>query len=135
MIKFENRFDEYAYRVAQFPLDDSITSIEEGTWVTITGGKVVPATVATKKAFIAIGSKRAGRDQISGKITKKISFLSGHFILSVDKFDAAKTYGDLTPLKIDANSVLTPTVTDDGALVVAYSVGAPVGGYLRIISA
>ena len=119
MIKFENRFDEYAYRVATFDLDATVTSLSEGQWVTIVGGKLVIAT-GTTKAFIAMGSHRAGRDQVAGLPVKKISILVGTFILTTDEFNTSGTYGDMTPLMITAGGILTPVVTPATDKCVAY---------------
>lgn len=136
MIKFENRYDEYAYRVATLELDPSVSSVEEGQWVTISDGKIVISD-GTKKSFMVIGSKRVGRDQVSGVPVKQVAFLHGPFIVATDKFDAAQTYNDMTPLKVTTGGILTPWVsgTDSPDKIVAYAMGAPVGGFLRIISA
>jgi hypothetical protein len=139
MIKFENRFDEYAYRVAYRELDSSVTSIEEGKWVTINAaGNLILSTGATK-SFLLIGSKRTGRDQLGGKPIQKLSYLYGHFEVSTDKFDGTKTFANMTPLVVDTNGDLRPYVqASDSAivhLIVAYSLGAPSNGFLRIIAA
>ena len=136
MIIRENRHDEYAYRVAAFELDPSVTRLEEGQWVTLQNGKLVIAD-GTKKAFIATGSKRAGRNQVGGVPVKQVSILVGGFILTVDQFDATGTYGELTPLKVKAGGILTPWIsgTDKAEQIVAYSVNEPLAGSLRIISA
>lgn len=133
MIKFENRYDEYAYRLANFDLDPTVAILEEGQWVTIKSGKLVVSD-GTQKSFIAMGSKRDGRDQVGGVPVKKIAVLHGKFVLSTDQFDAAGTYGDMTALKVGAQGKLTP-VTAGTDRIEAYSVGAPVEGFLRIISA
>jgi hypothetical protein len=136
MIKFESRFDEYAYRIANGELDPSVTNLIEGQWVTKNNGKVVIAD-GTKKAWLCITSKRVGRDQLSGKVIQQVSFLHGAFFgLKVDQFDAAGTYNELTPLKVKAGGVLTPWVagTDSPENIVAYALGAPVGGFLAICS-
>lgn len=133
MIRFENRFDEYAYRVASLPLAAS-AKVEEGQWVTVKKGELVLANSTDKKAFIAIGSNREGRDQVAGKFMRKISFLVGDFMLTVNNFDTAKTYGDMTPLKV-VNGNLAPVETAGTDIVVAYALGTPVNGFLRIVSA
>lgn len=133
MIRFENRFDEYAYRVASLPLAAS-AKVEEGQWVTVKSGELVLANSTDKKAFIAIGSNREGRDQVAGKFMRKISFLVGDFMLTVNNFNTSKNYTDMTPLKV-VNGNLEPVESSDGATVVAYALGAPVNGFLRIVSA
>ena len=134
MIKKENRFDEYSYRVASLPLDPSVERIEEGQWVTIKGGKLVLAGADTKKAFIAIGSKREGRDQVSGKALQKVAFLVGNFMLTVSNIDLEKSYDpDMTPLKVVEGGILAPVEGDE--TVVAYAIGQPVAGYVRIVNA
>ena len=134
MLKLENRFDEYSYRVANFDLDPTVTSLKEGQWVTITGGKLTIAD-GTKKAFIATGSHRAGRDQVAGIPVKKIAILVGTFILTTDQFNTGGTYTDMTPLMVTTGGILTPVVTPATDRCVAYAVGAPVNGFIRIISA
>lgn len=131
MIKFENRFDEYAYRLAMFEVDPSVTEIEEGQFVTLKNGKLVISD-GTKKSFIAIGSMRKGRDQIGGVPVKKIAVLYGNYVLSTDQFDPSGTYSDMTPLTVGNGGKLKPAAGNDK--VVAYSVAAPVDGFLRIIA-
>lgn len=135
MLRIENRFDEYSYRVAYREADPTITDLDEGQWVTIVGGKVVISD-GSKKSFLSISSKRNGRDQLGGKSVKKVSYLHGAFELSTDKFDVTKTYGDMTPLVVDATGNLKPftEVSDKSWLIVAYSIGAPTNGFLRICS-
>lgn len=133
MIRFENRFDEYAYRVASLPLAAD-AKVEEGQWVTIKNGEVVLAKSTDKKAFIAIGSNREGRDQVAGKFMRKISFLVGDFMLTVNNFNASKSYTDMTPLKVVDGNV-EPVENTGTETVVAYALGAPVNGFLRIVSA
>jgi hypothetical protein len=135
MIKFENRFDEYAYRIAYREIDSSISTIEEGTWVTVVDGKVVVSD-GTKRSFLCITSKRSGRDQLSGKAVTKAGYLLGNFELTVTNFDATKTYGDMEPLVVNATGQLRPYVaaTDKSYLIVAYALGTPVSGALRICS-
>lgn len=134
MIRKESRWDAYAYRVGKFLLDEKVDKVEEGQWVTIEGGKVVVANGAEKKAFLCIGSKREGRDQVSGKALQKVSFLVGPFAgLKVTNFDAEGEYTDMTPLCVKTGGILTPVKNSEA--VVAYAVGAPVDGHLEIISA
>lgn len=134
MIKFENRFDDYAYRVASVELDDSVTELNEGQFVTFKGGKVAKASADSIKAFIAMGSVRKGRDQVSGRIVRKVSVLVGPWILSVDTFDAGKSYSnDMTALTVNESGNLTPVTGSEK--VVAYAIGAPQNGFLRIVSA
>lgn len=136
MIKFQARFDEYAYRIANLPLATTEKTVEEGQFVTIKNGEVVLATKTDTKAFLCIGSKREGRDQVSGKIVKNISFLHGAFFgLEVTNFDSMKDYsGGIKALTFE-DGKLKPVEAPGTDLVVAYSLGAPVGGYLKIMSA
>lgn len=134
MIRKESRWDAYAYRVGKFLLDESVERVEEGQWVTIKGGKVVIAGADAKKAFLCIGSKREGRDQVSGRAIQKVSFLVGAFAgLKVTNFDPEGSYEDMTPLCVKEGGILTPVTSSE--TVVAYAVGAPVDGHLEIISA
>jgi len=164
-IRNSARFDEYAYRIANASLAAAVVTsgIEEGQWVTYdTDGNLVVAGAASVKAFIAIGSKRTGRDQVSGKAISKIAYLHGAFVLETSKYDTNGTYtAAMTPLKLASGGILTPclsvnktvaktgvagtvtgaaSATDIPALdiehVVAYAIGAPsTDGYLKIISA
>lgn len=134
MIRKESRWDAYAYRVGKFLLDETVEKVEEGQWVTIKGGKVVIADAESKKAFICIGSKREGRDQVSGKVMQKVSFLVGPFAgLKVTNYDTQGEYTDMVPLCVKAEGILTPAKNNE--VIVAYAVGAPVDGHLEIISA
>jgi hypothetical protein len=139
MIKVEARFDEYAYRVADALLDSSVTTVEEGQWVTFNAaGNLVVAGADAPKSFLVIGSKRAGRNQVAGVPVKKVSYLHGVFRLKVSNFDPAGTYAaTMTPLKVIAGGILAPWVsgTDNASLIVAWAQGQPVDGYLSIFSA
>lgn len=147
MIKLEGRFDEYAYRVATFDVDSGVTALEEGQWVTLNAtGKVAISDGTANKSFICISSKRTGRDQITGVPVKKASFLVGNFLLNVSNYDTNGSYAAMTPLVVTTAGVLTPytILTQDGGgtningtppqKIVAYSLGAPVSGYLAIVS-
>lgn len=139
MIRKENRFDEYAYRIATYPLDETVDTVEEGQWVTLNeAGKVVIAKNTDPKAFICTGSKRVGRDKVSGRICQNISFLMGTFALTVSNFDTGGTYtAGITPLKLkdDGTGVVTSSSAPGTDTIVAYAIGAPKNGYLRIINA
>lgn len=130
MIKFQKRFDSNSYRIATLDLDESVKSLEEGQFVTIKNRKLILANKTDKKAFISTGSKRIGRDQVSGKSVQKTAFLVGSAILTITNFDASKTYGDLTELTVVNGTI---TVAETGDLVVANSLSAPNGGALEII--
>jgi hypothetical protein len=138
MIKFENRLDSYAYRVGTSELDPSVTTIEDGVWVTYNAaGKLVVADGTAKKAWILMGSRKVGRDQVAGLPVKTVSFLHGAFFgLMTNQYDAAATYNtDITPLKLKTGGVVTPWVkgTDDASLIVAYAIGTPsTTGFLKI---
>lgn len=136
MIKANSRYDDYAYRVAYFNLSDTVESIEEGQFGTFDeNGEVVLADSTSKKVFLVIGSKRAGRDQISGKATKRIAFLHGPFLVSISNYDEEGTYnGGLTPLKISDEGTVTPVTAEGTDIVVAYAIGQPSGGFLTIVS-
>ena len=57
MIRFESRFDAYAYRMS-FPVKDGVT-VEEGQWVELDeNSELVLATADSAKAFMAMGSNR-----------------------------------------------------------------------------
>jgi hypothetical protein len=137
MVRYENRYDEYAYRIAYRELDPSVESIEEGKWITLNSDGKIVSSDGSKKSFLLIGSKRTGRDQISGKAVQKLAYLFGHFEISVSNYDATKTFGAMTPLVVDANGDLRPYVeaTDKTYLICAYSLAAPsTDGYIRIIA-
>ena len=59
MIKFDSRYDAYAYRVGWFDIDDSIETIEEGQYVKLNDKKkIVLEEDGDSMAWMAIGSKR-----------------------------------------------------------------------------
>jgi len=137
MIKFEQRFDANAYRVADGVLSDTVTELNEGQWVTYdAAGELVIADDSAPHAFLAMGSVRPGRDQVAGRPVKKITFLHGPFRLETDQFDAEGTYADtMTPLTLTATGTLTDADLVAGDKVYAYAQGAPVDGFLKIYSA
>ena len=55
-------------------------------------------------------------------------------MLTVSNFNTSKSYSDMTPLKVvDGN--LAPVESKETETTVAYALGAPVNGFLRIVSA
>ncbi len=143
MIKFEGRFDEYAYRIATRKLSSTVTELTEGQWITLDSNGEVVISDGSKKSFMVISSKREGRDNITGN-GGRATYLMGHFEVTTDQFDGAGSYDYMTPLVVDANGLLTPATTmtantTTGAIkgntpdqIVAYALGAPVDGFLRI---
>ena len=141
MLKKDNRFDAYAYRMAQRDLANPANYLEEGSWITLDAdGKIVSAD-GTKLSFLCLTSNRKYRDNVSTQaIHPKATYLLGSFEVTVANnpdvatgdtaFDDSKVYAYLTPLKVvkDAGTalgVLTPLVegTDTVDKIVAYSVG------------
>lgn len=135
MLKKENRYDEYAYRFATLPLDPSVKTLEEGQWLTLKDGKLVVSD-GKSKSFMTIASKRKGRDMITGMTVKQAAVLVGHFIVSTSNFDPSGEYKDLTPLKVKEGGIVTPwkQESDKANEIVAYSLGAPHSGFLRIMA-
>ena len=135
MIKFQSRYDNNAYRVSEYPLSNTVKSVEEGQLVTVKNGEVVLATSKDKCAFVCMGSKRQGRDLVGGRICKQITFLVGKSMLFTNCFDASKTYKDteMTPLKCNDKSMYEPA-SGPSDNVIAYAVGGVKDGYLRVIT-
>lgn len=136
MLKKDNRFDNYAYRVATREIDGSVESLYEGSWVTLdeTTGKVKPAGATDKVAFLCTTSERAGRDNVKSQGTfPKCAYYLGAFEVTVANdeagntaFDAEGTYKYLTPLTVKKDvttgqGILAPASESDK--VFAYSVG------------
>lgn len=136
MLKKDNRFDNYAYRVATRDIDPSVTSLYEGSWVTLdaTSGKVRPAAATDKVVFLCTTSERSGRDNVKSQgAFPKAAYYLGPFEVTVANdevgdtaYDSNGTYGYLTPLTIKADSttnqgILTPAGENDA--VYAYSCG------------
>lgn len=136
MIRFDSRYDAYAYRVGWFDLDDSVESIEEGTYVKLNEDKkIVPAEVGDPVAWLAIGSKRKGRNQIAGKCVKKIAFLHGAYCVHTDQVEG--TVAPMEPLKIAAGGKLQKaTLPADAPYVIAWCLFQdPSTGMTKICSA
>lgn len=156
MLKFENRYDSYAYRIASKPLADPTAYLEEGQWVTLNDSGQIVKSDGTKKSFPCLTSKRPGRDNVSTQVNARASYLHGTFELTLVNnpdatedtvFDSAKSYAAMTPLKVDSEGRVAPwvapVVTEAGAMtpkndfgieIVAYALGAPEGNTLRICS-
>lgn len=142
MLKKDNRFDSYAYRIATREIAASVTYLEEGSWVTLdtTTGKVKPAAADANPAFLCLTSERNGRDNVKSQgAFPKAAYYLGAFEVTVANnpdaasdtaFDHSGTYAPMTPLKIKvdattAQAILTPaTPGTDDAKVVAYAMGA-----------
>lgn len=136
MIRFEGRYDEYAYRVSTRRASAAIKAAAEfndGQWVTLNNDGEVVVSDGTSKSFIATSSKRDGRDNIT--TTGMIAYLMGTYELSTDQFDTTEDYtAAMTPLKVDGDGKLTPwdDQADGAEQIEAYSISAPVDGFLRI---
>lgn len=153
MIKNVNRYDAYAYRIASRPFAPLAGNIHEGSWITLNDdGQIVQSTGA-KKSFLLLTSKRPGRDNVSPQQFPRGSYLLGAFEITVvndadadTAFDSTETYAAMTPLKVNADGILTPWVAptiatgsitaagDIGVEIAAYALGAPVDNELRICS-
>lgn len=136
MIKFDSRYDAYAYRVGWFDIDDSVDSIEEGQYVKLNENKkIVLAEEGDSAAWMAIGSKRKGRNQVAGKCVKKIAFLHGAYCVSTDQVTG--TISPMEPLKVGADGKLVKaTLPADASKVVAWCLFQDVAsGMTKILSA
>jgi len=132
MIKFENRYDEYSYRISG-PASAALPAVfEEGTWVTLNNLGEVVVSDGSKKSFMATASRRPGRDTInpSGMVT----YLFGHYNVSTDKFNPAGSYSVMSPLKVIAGGILSPwiQVSDTVDEIVAYCITPPGDGFIQI---
>lgn len=145
MIKFENRFNQYAYPVATRDAAAAIVSgsavLDDGTWVTIDSDGKMAVSDGTKKSFMSLTSNRKGRDNVGNTPVSKVAYLMGVYEVTVANtgdtdtvFDSAKTYAAMTPLCVDGGK-LRPWIsgTDTTLAVQAYSAGAVVDGNLRVI--
>lgn len=148
MIKFENRFDAYAYREATKVLSSGIiaSGFEEGQWITLDADGQIVLSDGNMKSFIVTTSKREGRDLVSTNAVQKGTFLLGAYEITVQNnpnsatdtaFDSTATYAVMDPLKVTTGGILTSWVsgTDTVDKIAAY-VAAPAvagSGLLRII--
>ena len=148
MIKFENRFDAYAYREATKVLSSGIiaSGFEEGQWITLDADGQIVLSDGNMKSFIVTTSKREGRDLVSTNAVQKGTFLLGAYEITVQNnpnsatdtaFDSTATYAVMAPLKVTTGGILTSWVsgTDTVDKIAAY-VAAPAvagSGLLRII--
>ena len=133
-IKFDARYDQYAYRVSG-PLNKAVTALNEGQFVTVNAaGEYILADGTAKAAWMTTSSMRAGRDQLKGQTHKMITVLKGKVCnIKTDQYDAAGDYSTspVTKLKLDGSGKLTPsTVATD--TIVAIALGAPKNGFLTI---
>ena len=132
MIKFNSRYDAYAYRIGWFELGDNVT-LEEGQWVKLNEENKVVIAGAGDKGFLAVGSKRKGRDQVAGKAVNQVAFLHGAFSLWTDKVTG--TVDPMSPLKIAADGKLEKaTLPGDAGTVVAWALQQK-DGFTQIVSA
>ena len=108
-IKFDARYDQYAYRVSG-PLNKAVTALNEGQFVTVNAaGEYILADGAAKAAWMTTSSMRAGRDQLKGQTHKIITVLKGKVCnIKTDQYDAAGDYSTspVTKLKLDGTGKL-----------------------------
>lgn len=131
MLKFDSRYDAYAYRIGWFPVKNGVT-IEEGSWVKLDGNcEVIQAVPGDTKAFMAVGSNRKGRNQIEGKALKNIAFLHGAFAIDTDQVVGA--LAPMDPLKIAANGKLEKAVLPTDAGKIVATVLKQANGFTKIV--
>lgn len=132
MLKFNSRYDAYAYRIGWFELKNGVT-LEEGQWVKLDENNKVVIAGEGDKGFLAIGSSRKGRDQVAGKAVNQVAFLHGAFSVWTDKVKG--TVEPMSPLKIGENGVLEKaTLPGDAGKVVAWALQQK-EGFTQIVSA
>ena len=136
MIKLMSRHDAYAYRL-NFPLSATVTTLDEGTWLTLdANGELVVSDGTAAVSFMAMSSKRSGRDNITPN-GGECTVLAGHFGCWTDKYNALATFAaTTTPLKISATGTLDvwASASDDAEEIVGYAIGAPTAdGLLRVL--
>lgn len=138
MLKKDNRFDSYAYRIATREIASTVTALEEGSWVTLNSdGKIINATASSTVAFLCLTSERKDRDNVSSQgAFPKAAYYLGSFEVTVANnpdaagdtaFDSTGTYAPLTALTIKVDSttgqaILTPVTSTE--TVFAYAMGA-----------
>lgn len=128
MIKLMGRYDAYAYRM-NFPLAATVTTLDEGTWVTLdANGKLVVSNGTAALSFMAMSSKRAGRDNITphgGECT----VLVGPYSVWTDKFNGSASFtSPTTPLKVTTGGILdiwNGNGGDTADKIVGYAIGEP----------
>jgi hypothetical protein len=130
MIKKENRYDSYAYRISDVPASADLVAAgwEEGDFLSFNAqGELVKAD-GTKPAFMSMSSCRPGRDQFTGKTTKQVSILFGALRVDTNSVKA-ETFEAGTPLYVGADGKLTAT---KGSYLVGYACDAiDTEGYLK----
>lgn len=132
MIKFNSRYDAYAYRIGWFDLAEGVT-VEEGQWVKLNEDNKVAIADADDKGFFAIGSNRIGRNQVAGKAVNQIAFLHGAFSVWTNQVEGSPE--PMSPLKIGSAGKLTKaTLPADAGKVVAWALQQK-DGYTQIVSA
>lgn len=151
MIRPDNRFDDYAYRVGEFPLSKDLTkrdTLEDGVMVTlnenaelvIADGADIGAEGKPGKAYVCTTSNVGGRNQVSGKPFAQGTILIGPACLWIDTVrlmdkNAAKplTYAPGMPLYIAVTDeekfkgeagYLTKEAPYEGAPVVGYAMSS-----------
>lgn len=132
MIKFNSRYDAYAYRIGWFELGEGVT-VEEGQWVKLDSNNKVAIADADGKGFFAIGSNRVGRNQVAGKAVNQIAFLHGAFSVWTNQVEGSPE--PMSALKIGNKGKLTKaTLPADAGKVVAWALQQK-DGYTQIVSA
>lgn len=132
MIKFNSRYDAYAYRIGWFDVADG-TTVEEGQFVKLNAKGKIELAGAGELGFLAIGSNREGRNQVKGKAINKIAFLHGAWSVWSDQVSGV--VAPMDPLKVASGGKLEKaTLPGDAGKVVAYALRQE-GGYTQIVSA
>lgn len=132
MIKFNSRYDAYAYRIGWYDVAEG-TTVEEGQFVKLNAKGQVELASADGIGFLAIGSNREGRNQVKGKAINKIAFLHGAWAVWSDQVEGV--VAPMDPLKVGDNGKLKKaTLPTDAGKVVAYALKQE-QGFTQIVSA
>jgi hypothetical protein len=130
MIKKENRYDSYAYRISDVPASADLIAAgwEEGEFLSFNAqGELVKAN-GSAPAFMSMSSCRAGRDQFTGKTTRQASILFGALRVCTNSV-AAEAFAPGDALYVGADGKLTKT---KGSYLVGYACDAiDTEGYLK----
>lgn len=133
MVGQNHRYFEQAYRVSDYELDSSVTSLQDGQWLELnSSGKLIVA-LGSNKAYMTLSSIKTGRDTVNGGSGQAV-ILVGPYRAETDQWDTAGTYTEGAPLKVktDGSGVLTPWVgtggtPDNARLIVGYVTKVPSG--------
>lgn len=125
-INVHHRYFQNAHRVSDYPIDPSVTALEDGQWLMLNADRKLVISDGSARSYLTTSSIKLGRNTV--KESGKAVILVGPYRVETDQWDRSATYAIMDPLKVNANGVVTKFVVGTDTrfdLIVGYVTKVP----------